>query len=926
MALINEQVEEMSSGFVKSIEASAVSLIMENLQKNQYQFPIKSTVREIVCNSIDSVADRNAAMDILTTSAPISKYYVEEKEGALFQDSKWNPLYYDPKWLSKDDQVYITYVEGGNQEKNRIIIEDNGTGLGGKRLEGYFNIGYSTKRLSRLPLGKFGIGAKSALSTGVQFYTVESRYNGMLFRFNIYNSRVDSIIPQYNLDNGTENQFMVFGEMTLNPYKAYWEPTTEKNGVKVTIETKKHHKAEYISAVQSQLLYFQNIVFRVQDERGCLSDVAYKAGILYEDEYLVLSDNNVWSKPHLLLNKVNYGYVNWEELEMEPKYGNIGIKVHPEDIEVNPSRESVIWSEETKNMVLARFNNVVDVATKFVQKELQGTDFIKWMRTCYQIASNTWSSSGSSIVARLANIIDITQVEPFFPLEPSIKFNQHSMFAGFLIRSYSEVTTRKANRSVKKVIREHLQSGLSRHSQLPILIIDAPTSVRRDKYLLQTAYTSGFIGIKAPDWIDQAFSSEVILTKDIMAQMELGYSEFGIESLGKKDLGKLQDIVRAAPALWKHLQASPEVVLYSSIEVPDSFSCSEEDEEEEIGTAEDAKCVKQSALSSEVRRKIEGKTVLHTPRYEMQYTRGPLSRYYTFDKVEVKVSDINGWDQEEIFYGNDADAESIQLAAFITREPNKEPMEPRREGFYSTTFGYNPARCAHYYDNPKLRLIKVAQNNNRLYNDFKHIQRFFVDIQNNILTMSNALLKWNTARLIGIKLNQAAFLWNFSTFDKERSEQFVMLCEYVKNNYNEVSNFANCEYAISRAAYEGLISHMDNLLQFQVLVNSNPSLEKLTEVAEALFGKGIAGKVEAGRIVGTHSVDSEVWTSYTDLLEYAQPIAPLLNLMPVLTGLDQNGFDRMAQNWDQFAERETCLICEEVDRGIREYLRWKGVS
>ena len=83
------------------------------------------------------------------------------------------------------------------------------------------------------------------------------------------------------------------------------------NGVTIIIEAKKHHKQQYIDAVKSQMLYFNDILFNIQHEDGAIENVDYKAKILYEDDMIVLSDNNYYSKPHLLLNKVNYGYIAW---------------------------------------------------------------------------------------------------------------------------------------------------------------------------------------------------------------------------------------------------------------------------------------------------------------------------------------------------------------------------------------------------------------------------------------------------------------------------------------------------------------------------------------------------------------------------------------------------------------------------------------
>ena len=190
-------------------------------------------------------------------------------------------------------------------------------------------------------MGKFGVGAKSPLSIGNSFYTVESRYNGKLYRFNVYAHTIDSIIPQFDLTKNLENEFVEFNAGTDKPYKVYYEKTELKNGFSITIEAKKNHKSQYIDSVKSQMLYFDGITCKVVDENGNPTYIDYKAKILYEDDYIVMSDNQYFTAPHLLLNKVNYGFIDWAELELESKQGNIGIKVAPEEVDVNPSRESV---------------------------------------------------------------------------------------------------------------------------------------------------------------------------------------------------------------------------------------------------------------------------------------------------------------------------------------------------------------------------------------------------------------------------------------------------------------------------------------------------------------------------------------------------------------------------------------------------------
>lgn len=140
MAIAQDVTQEIKGGFTKQIDAGAASLMFEILQKHQYTFPIKSTIREVVCNSLDSVKERDIALEIISGTSLVEDYYVQQ-EGDLFKDSKFDPSYYNPEYLSREQNVFIDYYEGSEMAKDRVEIKDYGVGLWGKRLVGYWNLG-----------------------------------------------------------------------------------------------------------------------------------------------------------------------------------------------------------------------------------------------------------------------------------------------------------------------------------------------------------------------------------------------------------------------------------------------------------------------------------------------------------------------------------------------------------------------------------------------------------------------------------------------------------------------------------------------------------------------------------------------------------------------------------------------------------------
>lgn len=164
MAIHTESQIEISGGFEKQIESSAMGMMLDILQKFQYQYPIKSIIRELVSNGLDAIKERDVAIDILNGKSKVEDYYLD-RDGAIYQDSRFNPDYYQPEYLSDKSQVFIDYYANSSSEKDYITIRDNGVGLGGQRLQKYFSLGYSTKRLNKAQIGKFGINIPVPLSS-----------------------------------------------------------------------------------------------------------------------------------------------------------------------------------------------------------------------------------------------------------------------------------------------------------------------------------------------------------------------------------------------------------------------------------------------------------------------------------------------------------------------------------------------------------------------------------------------------------------------------------------------------------------------------------------------------------------------------------------------------------------------------------------
>lgn len=412
MAIVEIQ-NETGKGFKKELDSNATALILENLQKFQYKYPIDSTVREVVSNAIDSVREKNIAKAILSGKSKESDFF-EEIEGDLYQSSKFNKNYYDLNHLSASDEVIVNYRRGEDRDTFEII--DHGVGLGEDRLEGFFQLAYSSKRLNKATLGRYGLGAKAPLSTGCESFMVETVYNGKKFKFEVFTHKVDSLISQWHSTKDEKNKYVTFS----NGFQCYYEETDETNGVKISIPVKKHNRQKYMNAVEKQLMYLPEIIlFTEIFEDGYERPINFKARVEFSTDDIIISSNRYYNRPHIVLNNTVYGFIDFEELDLEIKYGSVGIKVTPENIDISPSREEVLWTAKTKEEILKKYTAVEATASEYVAKELKGLDYFEWVSKAFSITRN----NGDGPLYHLGKICKLSTVTLKWDKDPSKRYS-----------------------------------------------------------------------------------------------------------------------------------------------------------------------------------------------------------------------------------------------------------------------------------------------------------------------------------------------------------------------------------------------------------------------------------------------------------------------------------------------------------------------
>lgn len=758
-----------------------------------------------------------------------------------------------------------------------------------------------------------------------------TRYNGREYSFQIYMHTISSIIPSLDMKTGLGNPVHVFSNGTHIHYRR----TTLPNGTRIEIEAKKHHKQLYVDAVKSQLLYFDNIVFQIKSSSGATDTIETKAKILYEDEHIILSDNTQYSKPHLLINKVNYGYVDFRELELQDVQGNIGIKVQAEQVSVNPSREAVVWDETTKETIKASFETVVGIASEMISKQLDVDDFLEWIRAAAQIQSRY--SSSDSIIGRLAKMVDLSTAKIKYKFDPKIIYGPN-LFDGLTIRHFTLATLREGSLVKYHVDRQPISAGRLSDLSIPLYVMNENVSFKKDKYLMGE-HPNGFFVFQPPVLVDGELpgTQHFELTPALRAAIEHRVKKTSDQP--DEEAWYRSKIENQMAKVSEFLLKSTGFLDYDKIVVPEDFDGSEEITKEE----EEAKTV-EGKESKAMRSRAVGVIPIFTPRNATSSYANNIkhnTRLYEWQKLEQPIADIDKWDEEEVFYATDRridfdednfpvlESELLHLAALITRpqdsiavsnlpESPSYPSNDQRQVYTTLRNAWqmlydsnlkglqvkemDAAYCHNFWPGTRVKLIKVAQDRQKFFRDFKPIQKFFMDVKGKTLTMSNALMRWNTARIINQGIGELRFLNNFGVFHQRYATLYGSLQSYVRQNYREVKEHSKNDrfYGIRDKAYDELIAHCDKLTTFQLFVRS--SLDKPEAIAEAAKDLFSAETV----ITDGQAVDLWAYDGFKELQDYAAPIGTLLNEVDALVN--------------------NKAIGEELEQEIRTYLAFKDVK
>jgi hypothetical protein len=754
------------TGVAKRINRGAEKLVFDILQATQYSTPIPSTVRELVTNACDSQREKEIAIEILTGQKTVEDYYIN-REGEQYEDSNFDPDYYSlPHFDVQNHHVDVYYKHNaGVGYCDQFIIKDYGVGIGGRRLEGILELGYSTKRNTSENFGAFGLGAKVALSTGVDFYTIETIYQGKRFKANCFNYKTDFLIPRFNLSTGQENPYITFSDGT----KVYYEPTTELNRTEISFGVKKHNADRFIDAVSEQLTYLSNVRFYVVEENGYEREIDFKPSIIYNSKHLIITESNYYARPHIVIVKaegattgINYGHVDFRELEMEQLYGAVGLKcpirqvykneqgeevVIQEGVDVTPSREKVIWSDHTKQFVQSLIIKAGEEATELVQEKLNETDFLKWVAACKNVVfsgrlDNDYSANGK-VLQSMSRIIDTKSLKPVYPVNKRIKFeHMGKVFEGFNVRLHT--------------LSNKLENG-------EFKIVSNTTDVDTwEKFDISKVYfrKEGFTRLKDAYLMKENGGSFISIRKKSTQDLEDKCDDPATRPedlvLYEAELGKIK---RNQLEIEKYLSESESYRVYDDVIVPDDFEASLKEEEDTLAATGGGTIKLTPAELRELNKQIVGYTVR-----ESTSRQGIHWNDSVWDKVEPKLSELRAT-ETLIYYGTDEDGEKLKLAAEIMKRfapsisevypgcVHTPPYSNSRQDpmhFYMCTptrFTNNKGELYEYTMGSKVnrdfktpQLIKLSEANVRQVKNvanIRHIDEFFYTVtENDYITCS----------------------------------------------------------------------------------------------------------------------------------------------------------------------------------------------
>lgn len=818
---------EGSADIKRGIDKASLGIILDTTMITQYSQPEQSTVRELTANAVDAQNEKEIAIKI--KKGENAKDYYIDRSGEMYEASKYNDAYYDLKWLdTKNNHVQLTYNEkGGGGYSDTFTIQDFGVGIGGDRLQGYFEIGFSTKRNTIHALGAFGFGNKASLSLHNNYYLMDTRHNGCAFSFTCYARKIESNIGPFNKD-GSKNKYVTFDneDDPDNPIKIYYRDTTEKNGTTITVPLKRTHRSKFENAVKDQLLYFDNVKFTINREYGSTDHVNFKALIQYNSETLLLSDTRRFSEPHIVIVKdkespigVCYGNVNFDELEMQRIRGPVGFKcpirsvirnedgteeVLQEGVSVTPSREQVIWDEHTRDYVKMIIDSASDEASKLVDKELKGTDVIDWYEKISSVLSR---SSHNSTLGKLSTMVDTTKLNPKFN---NTKWDRRKIDSCLNHFTTTRINCRKTDDDSREISLNTIEPNLS--TAINTFVVN-----NTDRITDQTNFAIVLRNEKSNGTYYNVTIANLLRVKsisEIKKEIKPYYKNLNAIDLNKKAVAKHQECLELLVLIEKSKHSKK----YSDIVPTDK---------EITKFKANGIIVQDKTLTNKDRRKKEERLLFKVASTRRSWGGENSSfTHYNFKFEDIKKAVKNG--KLDIYYGNNRDNDARELCVSASKINYSLGMNKTAIELHDMEYGQIRFTRGQMFTIISKESKKYLEKNGV---EIKPINDYFFELvddkEGQRIVVSKDVRDWYTAdKVRGIMdLNE---LKAFKEIDKEKYK-----------DYSELLNFASNTLKGTHAKLsfpKALRDQLDNIGEFAQFITEETDEKAISDKAKALFG------------------------------------------------------------------------------------------
>jgi len=283
----------------------------------------------------------------------LSKNLYSDSIGSTIRECASNAL--DSHRRAGVDKPIIVSFNRNNVNNYEFSVEDFGIGLDADDVKNIISkYGKSTKRNSNTELGMMGLGFKAPLAYSSSFY---------------FTCRKD----------GMERKYMMYeGEDTNTIDLLYEAETTEANGVKVIIPVNYSDRYEFITKIKEQLAYFESVYFDVMDG-GVTNDFT-----IYRSAEYQFSELAETSYMHISLDNVYYP-IDFDKLKIDAIAFPVALRFSLTDgLFPTPNRESIRYTKEAIETILAKIKSVADVFVTKYNKSVVETDDIYNIIDFYQ--------------------------------------------------------------------------------------------------------------------------------------------------------------------------------------------------------------------------------------------------------------------------------------------------------------------------------------------------------------------------------------------------------------------------------------------------------------------------------------------------------------------------------------------------------------